>query len=277
MFMERTVQNLKEHVHGCVAELVFNLDEVGISDWEDRKTKTVIVPATMSGQTIHHEIFRTVKHISVIACISAAEESFTPYIITSQAPTSVQEQLKKGGVRFDTDFALRSYPSPYINAEIFLDYIRTIFLPNFAEFRTLDAFTEETRVLLMDNCPSDLTNDIMGLLSEARLRVITLASHTTQIFQVLDVTFFGVLKRRLGYKLPFEDENETVEFIMKVYHYFKQTMVEFNTQRAFRAIRCEFNTEAEPYHLLFNEEKLRQIEGLRGVWSIDFPLDQLLS
>jgi hypothetical protein len=83
-----------------VAELVFNRDEVGTSDWEDHKTKTktCIVPATMRGQTIHHEISRTVKHISLIACISAAGESFTPYIITSQAPTSVQERLKKEGV-----------------------------------------------------------------------------------------------------------------------------------------------------------------------------------
>jgi hypothetical protein len=30
---------------------VFNLDEVGISDWENRKTKTVIAPAAMHGQT----------------------------------------------------------------------------------------------------------------------------------------------------------------------------------------------------------------------------------
>jgi hypothetical protein len=78
-----------------VAELVFNLDEVGTSDWEDRKTKTIVVPATIRGQTIHHEISRTVKHISVIAWVSAAEESLTPYIITSQAPTSVQEWLEK--------------------------------------------------------------------------------------------------------------------------------------------------------------------------------------
>jgi hypothetical protein len=69
-----------------VGELVFNLDEVGISDWEDRKRKTVMVPATLSGQAIHHEISRTVKHISVIACISAARESLAPYTITSQAP-----------------------------------------------------------------------------------------------------------------------------------------------------------------------------------------------
>jgi hypothetical protein len=60
------------------------------------------------------------------------------------------------------------------------------------------------------------------------VRVRTFAPHTTQIFQVLDVTPFGVLKRRLGYTLPFEDEKETVTFILKRYHDFKQTMVEPN-------------------------------------------------
>jgi hypothetical protein len=139
-----------------MGELVFNLDRVDISDWENRKTKTkkVIVPPTMRRQTIHHEISRIEKHISVIACISPAEESLTPYIITSQASTLVQERLKKEGVRFDRHFVLRSNPRPCINAEIFLDYIRTVFLPNLAELRTLDEFAEEAGVLLMDNCPS---------------------------------------------------------------------------------------------------------------------------
>jgi hypothetical protein len=263
MFVKRTAEDLKEHVQGCVAELVFNRDEVGISDWEDRKTKTktVIVPATMRDQTIHHEISRIVKHISVIAWASAAGESLTPYIITWPASRPVQKWLKKDGVRFGPDFVSRSIPSPYINAEIFLDYIRTVFLPTFGELRTLAAFTEETGVLLMDNCPSHLTDDMIGLLTEARVRVITFAPHTTQIFQVLDVTLFDVLKRRLGYKLPFEDEKEVVRFIVKVHHDFEQTMVESNIWRAFRAIEFEFDTEAEPYRLLFKAEKLRQSEG----------------
>jgi hypothetical protein len=98
LFLERTVHDLNEHIQGCVAELVFNLNEVGISDSKDRKTKTVLVPATMVGHPIHHEISRMVKYISVIARISAARESLTPYIITSQASRQVWEQLKKHGV-----------------------------------------------------------------------------------------------------------------------------------------------------------------------------------
>jgi hypothetical protein len=79
--------------------------------------------------------------------------------------------------------------------------------------------------------------------------------------------------------LPFEDERATVNFIMKVSHDFKQTMVEPNIWGAFRAIGFGFgfDTESEPYWLLFDGEKLRQSAGFRELRSIDFPLDQLSS
>jgi hypothetical protein len=54
-------------------------------------------------------------------------------------------------------------------------------------------------------------------------------------------------------------------------------VVESNIWGAFRATGVEFDTEAEPYRLLFNEEKLRQSEGFRELRSINFPLDQLSS
>jgi hypothetical protein len=54
-------------IQGCVVELVFNLDEVGISDWDHRKTKKVIALAAVFGQKKHHGVSRKVKHISVIA------------------------------------------------------------------------------------------------------------------------------------------------------------------------------------------------------------------
>jgi hypothetical protein len=76
-FPERIIQDLHNYVQGCVAELVFNLDEVGISDWEDRKTKKVTVPAAMPGQTIHYGVSRNVKHISMIACMWLLENHFS--------------------------------------------------------------------------------------------------------------------------------------------------------------------------------------------------------
>jgi hypothetical protein len=105
---DRILQNPNEHIQEYVAELVFNLNEVSIQDWEDRKTREMIRPRTMRGRTTHPGISRTVKHISVIACVSAARKSFTPHIIRSQDSTSVWEQFTKYGLRLGADFVLTS-------------------------------------------------------------------------------------------------------------------------------------------------------------------------
>jgi hypothetical protein len=139
-------------------------------------------------------------------------------------------------MRFGSDFVLKSHTKSYINGEIFLDYIRIIFLLNFAELRTLDECAEEIEMLLMDNFPSHVTDNVIHFITEVPVRVIIFALHTTQIFQVLDVTFFSVLKRRPRYELPFDDQKATIKFIMKVYHDFKQTMVKPNIRGAFQAI-----------------------------------------
>jgi hypothetical protein len=38
------MQDPNYHVQTCGAELVFNLDEIGISDWEDHKMKKIAAP-----------------------------------------------------------------------------------------------------------------------------------------------------------------------------------------------------------------------------------------
>jgi hypothetical protein len=110
---------------------------------------------------MHHGIARNVKDIAMIASVFAAGESLTLYIITSQSSLSVREQLKKHGVRFGTDLIMKLNAKPYINADIFFDYVQTVFLSNLAELRRLDTFAEEMAVLLMDNCPSHITRDVM--------------------------------------------------------------------------------------------------------------------
>jgi hypothetical protein len=73
-FLEETVWLIAQHVHGRRTELILHLDEVGISEWEDRKVKNVIVPRRSGGQTMNHTVNRRLKRLSVIACVSAARE-----------------------------------------------------------------------------------------------------------------------------------------------------------------------------------------------------------
>jgi hypothetical protein len=69
---------------------------------------------------------------------------------------------------------------------------------------------------------------VIGILTETRVRGITFAPHAAQIFRLLDLILFGVLKHQPRYDFPFDDDTATVEFIMKVYRDFKKTMVEPN-------------------------------------------------
>jgi hypothetical protein len=209
--------------------------------------------------------------------VSAAGESLMPYIITSQNSPAVQEQLRQHGVRFGRVLILKSNHWPYVNAEIFLEYIRTVFLPYLVCVRGLRAFAAEEAVLLMDmdNCLVNARDDVIRLLTEARVRVITFAPHMTHIFQVLDLTLFGVLKRRPRYELPFETDDSTIKFIMTVYHDFRQTMVPSNVWGAFHALGFDYDTRRDLSRLLFDEGKLRGSAGFQALWSLDFPLDQL--
>jgi hypothetical protein len=63
---------LSEYLPGSCAELGFNLGEAGISEWEDRARWKVIIPVSMTDQTIPHGAYRNLKYMSVICCASAA-------------------------------------------------------------------------------------------------------------------------------------------------------------------------------------------------------------
>jgi hypothetical protein len=123
----------------------------------------------------------------------------------------------------------------------------------------------------MTHCSADVSEDAIRILSEARVRVIGFAPHTTQVFHVLDGTLFGVLKRCPRYELSFDENNVTVTVITKVYHDFTQAMARANVWRTFRALGFEFDTRREPHDLLFDEVKLGESARFEELCSMTLP------
>jgi hypothetical protein len=160
---------------------------------------------------------------------------------------------------------------PYFNADSFPADIRTIFVSYIDAPRGLAVFAPEVAVLLMNGCSADVSEYVIRFLTEARICIITFALQAAQVFQVLILTVFGVLKRCPRYELPFDDVNATVRVITKVYHDFTQTMVPCNIWRVFRAFGLEFDMRRELYGLLFDEVKLRENAGFQALCSVTFP------
>jgi hypothetical protein len=65
-------------------ELIFNLEEVNMWQWEDWKDKKIIFPKMIDDQMMHHRASRNMRSISIITCITAGEESLVLYIVILQ-------------------------------------------------------------------------------------------------------------------------------------------------------------------------------------------------
>jgi hypothetical protein len=165
----------------------------------------------------------------VIVCVSAAVELVTPYIVTSHHPSPVQGHLRKHGLCFGRTLILKSNQRPYINADIFLESIRTSHQPYFLRVRQLPAVAEELVVWLMENCSGHVADHVIRLLIEAKVRIIPFAPHTFQIFQVLHATLSGVLDSHARYDPLSWDDSAIAKFIMKLYHDSGQALVQPNT------------------------------------------------
>jgi hypothetical protein len=169
----------------------------------------------------------------------------------------------------------------YVKAKLFEDYLCSVLLPHLMITRIVKDLRKEEAVPLTDNCSPHITPGVIELISTARMRVVVVAfapqPDTTQIFQVLDLTLFGVLKRRGQYQLALDDDAVSARFTRKVYrdHDFRMPMVEPNTRGAFRGIRVKYSVVYGVQRVSLDETTLRESEALTEPLDINFPVGNL--
>jgi hypothetical protein len=106
--------------------------------------------------------------------------------------------------------------------------VDTVFVPCLNELRGSAEFFECEAVLLMDDCSPHMADEVVALLTSLRIRIITFTPHMTHIFQVLDVVLFGAMKKHDTDLTNLDETLSAAAFLIKVYHDFKQTMIEVN-------------------------------------------------
>jgi hypothetical protein len=203
----------------------------------------------------------------------AAKESLMPYIVISQDSEPLRRRLMSRSVRLGVDSVLRQRSKSYVNSILFVHDINSIFIYYLNELRDSEAFTECEAILLIDNCLPQMEEAVGAILTRERVRVFIFAYHTSHIFQMLDVTLFGILKNSIGLR-TFE-RGQPAAFILNAYHDFKETIAEVNTWNAFAVIEFTHDIEQSPYRLLFDEEKFRQSRGFAELWERDMALKSL--
>jgi hypothetical protein len=146
----------------------------------------------------------------VICSVWAAGGSLGPFVVSSQVNDKVIETLQIEGFRTSVNIVLEHRQKGYVTATLFQQYGTNVPIPFIERLRTNLEFTGKSVILLLDNCFIHTRPEVLAISRDHSVKVITFPPHTTQIFQTPGLCLFGVFKRKMQYKLPFANENLTV-------------------------------------------------------------------
>jgi hypothetical protein len=124
-YLNDHISLIKEYVPLVPAELICSLDETGLADWEKQNTKPVIIPSHASTSTLHYPIDRAIRHHTLLCCVSASGDAYSPLLI---APHPKAQRIFEKGIRENIDLKLEIWQVPYVDAELFNQYIKETFI-----------------------------------------------------------------------------------------------------------------------------------------------------
>jgi hypothetical protein len=270
--LEAHIGNMKNIVEGKFSELVFNLDEVGSSDWEDRKPRKVIAPRSVSPHDVFHPVSRKYRHLTLLACVSAAGTSLTPMVLTS---CPIRDSLWTTGLRQNQDVLIRFRNPAYMTEDLFYEYLIYVFIPYVRTIRCNPIFANEPCILLMDSFSAHTSERNLQLLGENQIIALVFPAHTTNLFQALDLVFFGTMKNIKDSLTDEENDSQNDEQIWKLIRAYEQTATSFTIRSCFRKAELTPIIQNFPFKLKFNEDILRQNDGFKELWERNISVEEL--
>jgi hypothetical protein len=100
MFLDKYLVLIKEYISLVPTELIFNIDERGFSDWEEPKSRPIVIPTKIRNSTFHGSVNRGIRHQTLICCLTAAGDAHCPLFVSSDPAV---RQTFDQGIREDID------------------------------------------------------------------------------------------------------------------------------------------------------------------------------
>jgi hypothetical protein len=94
--------------------------------------------------------------------------------------------------------------------------VNIIFVRHLTGLRGTKKFETHGMVVLINNCLSHESDEIVSVFTRERMKLIISAPHTTHIFQILDIVLFMELKKHDMGLTALEEEGTTAAFMIKI-------------------------------------------------------------
>jgi hypothetical protein len=142
--LEAHIEHMKSIVAIKFAELVFNLDEVRSSDWEDQKPQKVSAHRTVSPDDVYHLFSRRYRQLTIPACVSTCEDALTGMVLTS---SPIRRDISLTSLRDNEGVMIRVRNTAYMPEELFHEYPTNAFVPDIQQLRENPVCADELGAL----------------------------------------------------------------------------------------------------------------------------------
>jgi hypothetical protein len=118
-------------------------------------------------------------------------DALTPMLITGNP---ILDSLWSLGLHQDEYVMIRQRNPAYLDEASFYEYISCGIIAYVSSLRSRQELADQPAVLLMDSVLQHMSEHILRILGENNIIALTFPTHTTNIFQTLDLVFFDNLK-----------------------------------------------------------------------------------
>jgi hypothetical protein len=154
---------------------------------------------------------------------------------------------------------IRSNDTSSVTRPIFTKYVTSVILPCFAATRESLHLQDFTGVLLYDNCSFHIGEGIKQLFADSNIGLVTFPSHTSHLFQPLDLVTFAAFKREKREFHVGQLVGSQVWEITKLMRALERAANSTNNRAVFRQAGLTVNLRIFPPVALVDSSKLNRI------------------
>ena len=267
-------KDLKE-VFACKipSSFVFNIDEMGYSEYYDSRKKKCVVPNNYIGNSIQFAVNRNTSHSTLLGGITAAGDVLRPLII-GERETIEMELLNLGYT--PKKLMLAKTKSGYINQETFQQWIKNYFFSDVKEMRNKENYSE-TAILILDNLNCHVSDNFRELCEIENIAVKPIPPHSSDQLQPLDIGIFANLKYIMTNANVQKHLNPQSRRIIKMYDSYYAAASPRNAVKAFRScgIVSEYDIESQCAYARIDTSYAKKVRHLQQQSSSVLASDKL--
>ena len=170
---------------------------------------------------------------------------------------------------------IRSRDPPYIDRELFREYIEKVIIPYINLVRESKGFDSKEALIMMDSCSVHCDIAILKLLGGNNIIVFTFPSNTTNIFHALDLVLFGIFKKTKKENEDNDGETKLEKIIIKILNSYEKSATSFNIRSSFRRAGLAPIIGSEPKKLEFIPKNVVSNPGFKQLWDLNIKAEEL--